>query len=103
MGLGPGFDSKSEQLTSTTIQTDPRQRSFGPVLTPWLVRSPEVPDTLSLECPADHGGARAEAFFEKRLAAAIGLAKLFSKDRFSPGTSMISSKNCRGAVKSVLL
>ena len=33
-GPGPGFDSKSEQLTSITIQTDPRQRTFGPVLTP---------------------------------------------------------------------
>ena len=61
-GRGPGFDSKSEQLTSTIIQTDPRQRTFGPVLTLWLVRSEEVPDTLSLACPADHGGARAEAF-----------------------------------------
>ena len=68
-GPGPGFDSKSWELTSTTIQTDPRQRSFGPVLTPWLVRSPEVPDTLSLECPADRGGARVKRNFEKRLAA----------------------------------
>ena len=62
-GPGPGFDSKYQQLTSITIQTDPRQRTLGPVLTPWLVRSPEVPDTLSLARPADHGGARAEAFF----------------------------------------
>ena len=42
-------------------------------------------------------------FFEKRLAAAIGWSKLSSKDRVSPGTSMISSKNCEGAVESVLL
>ena len=39
-------------------------------------------------------------FFEKRLAAAIGRSKLFSKDRFSPGTSVISSRNCIGAVES---
>ena len=80
-GLGPGFDSKSEQLTSITIQTDPPQRTYGPALTPCLMRSPEVPDTLSLARPADHGGNRAEAFFEKRLAASIGRQKLFSKDR----------------------
>ena len=61
-GQGPGFDSKSEQLTSTTIQTDPRQRTSGPVPIRLLMRSPEVPDTLSLARPADHGGARAEAF-----------------------------------------
>ena len=30
-GPGPGFDSKSEQLTSIPIQTDPRQRTSGPV------------------------------------------------------------------------
>ena len=102
-GPGPGFDSKSEQLTSTTIQTDPRQRTFGPVLTPWLVRSPEVSDTLSLARPADHGGARHEAFFEKRSAAAIGRRKLFSKDRFMSVTGVISARNCRGAVESVLL
>ena len=40
-GQGPGFDSKYEQLT-------PRQPKLGPVVTPWMVRSPEVPDTLSL-------------------------------------------------------
>ena len=28
---------------------------FCPVLTPWLVQSPEVADTLSLARPADHG------------------------------------------------
>ena len=55
-GPGPGFDSKSEQLTSITTRTDPRQRIFGPVLTPWPVRSPEVPDTLSLARPAEHQG-----------------------------------------------
>ena len=99
----PGFDSKSEQLTSTTIQTDPRQRTSGPVPTPWLVRSPEVPDTLSLARPADHVGARAEAFFEKRFGAAIGRPKLISKDRFGTGTSVISARNCRGAVEFVLL
>ena len=69
---GPGFDFKSEQLTSITIQTDPHQRTSGPAPTPWLVRSPEVPDTLSLARPADHGGARVEAFFEKRSGDAIG-------------------------------
>ena len=63
-GAGPGFDSKYEQLTSTTLQTDLRQRTSGPVLIQLLVRSPEVPDTLSLARPADHGGARTEAFFE---------------------------------------
>ena len=57
-GPGPGFDSKSEQLTSITIQTDPRQRTFGPTLIRLLVRSPEVRDTLSLAGPADHGGNR---------------------------------------------
>ena len=62
-GQRPGFDSKSEQLTSTTMQTDPRQRTFRPVLTPWLVWSAEAPDTLSLACPADHWGARPEAYF----------------------------------------
>ena len=41
-GRGPGFDSKSEQLTSTTIQTDPRQRTSGPVPIRLLMRSPEV-------------------------------------------------------------
>ena len=41
-GLGPGFDSKSDQLTSITIQTEPRQRTLAPAHTPWLVRSPEV-------------------------------------------------------------
>ena len=61
-GPGPGFDSKSEQLTSIPIQNDPRQRTCGPALTPWLMRSPEVPDTLYLARLADHGGNRAEAF-----------------------------------------
>ena len=62
-GQGPGFDSKSEQLVSITIQTDPRQRTCGPAPTPWLVRSRKVPDNLSLARPSDHGGARAKAFF----------------------------------------
>ena len=77
-GQRPGFDSKYDQLTSITIQTDPRQRTSGPAPTPWLVRSPEVPDTLSLARPADHGGARSE----KSLAATIGRPKLLSKDGF---------------------
>ena len=92
-----------EQLTSTTIQTDPRQRTFGPVITPWLVRSPEVSDTLSLARPADHGGAQDEAFFEKRSGAAKDRTKLISKDGFVLGTIVISWTNCRGAVESVLL
>ena len=62
-GPGPGFDSKSDQLTSITMQTDPRQRTLGPVPTPWLVRSREVPDTLSLARPADHRGKRYEPSF----------------------------------------
>ena len=91
-GPGPGFDSKYEQLTSTTIQTDPRQRTLGPVLTPWLVRSPEVSDTLSLARPAGHGRARHEAFFEKGSAASIGPRKPFSKDRFMSATGVISAR-----------
>ena len=102
-GGGPGFDSKYEQLTSITIQTDPHQRTLGPVHIRLLVRSPEVPDTLSLARPADHGGADDESFFEKPTGACIGRPKLFSKDRFVLGTSVISAKNCRGAVESVLL
>ena len=39
-GPGPGFDSKSEQLTCNTILTDLRQRTSGPVLIRWLMRSP---------------------------------------------------------------
>ena len=58
-----------------------------------MMRSPEVPDTLSLASPADHGGAEDEAFFEKRSGAAIGRLKLFSKDRFVLGTSVISARN----------
>ena len=102
-GTSTGFDSKSEQLTSTTIPTDPRQRTSGPAPTRWLVRSPEVPDTLSLARPADHDGNNAEAFFEKRLAASIGRQKLLSKDRFRTVAVVISERNCRGAVESVLL
>ena len=93
----------SEQLTSITIQTDPRQRTSGPVLIRLLVRSLEVPDTLSLARPADHGGARHEAFLEKRSPAAIGRRKLFSKDPFISVTGMISARNWIGAVESVLL
>ena len=63
-GTGTGFDSKSEHLTSITIQTDPRQRTFGPAPIRLLVRSPEVPDTLSLARPADHGGAQDELFLK---------------------------------------
>ena len=100
---GTELHSKSEQLSSITIQTDLRQRTSGPVLIRLLVRSPEVPDTLSLARPADHGGVQGEAFFKKRSAAAIGRPKLFSKDRFRPGTSVISERNCRGAVESVFL
>ena len=44
------FDSKSEQLTSTTIQTDPHQRTYGPVPNQLLLRSPEVPDAWSVPC-----------------------------------------------------
>ena len=47
-GTEAGLHSKSEQLTSITIQTDPRQRTCGPAPTPWLMRSPEVPNTLPL-------------------------------------------------------
>ena len=36
-GLGPGFDSKSEQPNSITIQTDPRQRTSCLVPIRWLV------------------------------------------------------------------
>ena len=64
-GLGPGFDSKSEQLTSITIHTDPRQRTWGPVPIRLLMRSPEVPDTLYLARPADHGGNHSEGCFSK--------------------------------------
>ena len=62
-GPGPGFYSKSEQLTSITIQTDPRQRTSGPVPIRLLMRSTEVPDTLSLARTADHGGNRLVARF----------------------------------------
>ena len=60
---GAGGGAGSEQLTSITIQTDPRQRTSGPVPTPRLVRPPEVPDTLSLARPADHRGKRYEPSF----------------------------------------
>ena len=42
-------------------------------------------------------------FSEKRLAASIGRPKRFSKDRFRTVTGVISARNCRGAVESVLL
>ena len=68
-----------------------------------LVRSPEVHDNLSLARPDDHGGAQDEVFFKKRSGAGIGRPKLISKDRFVLCTSVISAKNCKGAVVSVLL
>ena len=62
-----------------------------------------MPDTLSLARPADHEGHRAEAFFEKRLAACIARRKLFAKDRFGTVTGVISARNSSGGVESVLL
>ena len=67
------------------------------------MRLPEVPDTLSLARPSDHGGNRAEAFFEKRLTACIGRQKLFSKARFGTVTGVISERNCKGSIKFILL
>ena len=62
-----------------------------------------MPDTLCLALPDDHRGAQDEAFFEKRSGATIGRPKLFSKDAFVSVTGVISARNCRGAVESVLL
>ena len=71
-GTGPGFDSKSDQLTSITIQADPRQLTFGPVLTPLLMRSAKAPDTLWWPGSLITGMPGPITFFEKPRAATIG-------------------------------
>ena len=53
----------AHQHHHTKLQTDSRQRTSGPVPIRLLIRSPEVPDTLSLARPADHRGHRAKASF----------------------------------------